>query len=135
MDAIEPSNYEQAGWSDLTYEYVQALRTALDAEKARADAADARMYAARKQRSEAVRVAAALTVELESASAALKTANASNRGLVRLNEATQLRAAAAEAALKTAREALMQEASRDYPQEVVDWLRSIANTLIQEPRT
>jgi|GEM_PF-7084072 len=41
MDAIEPSNYEQAGWSDLTYEYVQALRTALDAEKARADAAEA----------------------------------------------------------------------------------------------
>jgi len=40
MDAIEPSNYEQAGWSDLTYEYVQAILIALDAEKARADAAE-----------------------------------------------------------------------------------------------
>jgi len=48
MDAIEPSNYEQAGWSDLTYEYVQALRTALDAEKARADAAEAALKTARE---------------------------------------------------------------------------------------
>ena len=48
MDAIEPSNYEQAGWSDLTYEYVQALCTALDAEKARADAAEAALKTARE---------------------------------------------------------------------------------------
>lgn len=50
-------------------------------------------------------------------------------------DAEKARADAAEAALKTAREAILQDASRDYPQEVVDWLRSIANTLIQEPRT
>jgi len=48
MDAIEPSNYEQAGWSDLTYEYVQALCAALDAEEARADAAEAALKTARE---------------------------------------------------------------------------------------
>ena len=53
-DAIEPSNYEQAGWSDLTYEYVQALRTALDAEKARADAAEAALKTAREALADAV---------------------------------------------------------------------------------
>ena len=49
MDAIEPSNYEQSGWSDLTYNYVQSLRTALDAANARADAAEAALKTAREE--------------------------------------------------------------------------------------
>lgn len=42
-DALEPSNYEQAGWSDMTYDYVQSLRTDLSAALARAEAAEAAM--------------------------------------------------------------------------------------------
>ena len=67
MDAIEPSNYEQAGWSDMTYAYVQSLRTALDAANARADAAEAhaeveRMTAA-TARDDAMREAVACGLE------------------------------------------------------------------------
>ena len=64
MDAIEPSNYEQAGWSDLTYEYVQALRTALDAATARAERLVDELARALNEASEAE----------ERAEAALKTA-------------------------------------------------------------
>ena len=41
---LEPSTYEQAEWSDVTYEYVQSLRAALDrAEADKAAAVEAAM--------------------------------------------------------------------------------------------
>jgi len=135
MDAIEPSNYEQAGWSDLTYEYVQALRTALDAEKARADAAEAEVGRFRSERPYIIGANDGWDESVAQGEASETVKSAMVRFWKRLAEVERTRAEVAEAALKTAREAILQEASRDYPQEVVDWLRSIANTLIQEPRT
>ena len=40
MDVLEPSNYEQAGWSDLTYNYVQHLRAALESMQEKLQAAE-----------------------------------------------------------------------------------------------
>ena len=91
MDAIEPSNYEQAGWSDLTYAYVQSLRAAIDAANARAaeaerlerqtfkDAAEANARADAAEALAATRLQTldhmgALVERMESAEAALKTA-------------------------------------------------------------